>query len=66
MTKTEKYGIIYLRGDTMKKMKEVAEMCNVSYRTVFNWIKSGKLNAVKIGGSVRIPDEELAKFIKKR
>lgn len=46
------------------KVKEVAEELRVSKRTVFRYIKSGKLKAVKIG-QWRITRTDLNKFINK-
>lgn len=42
--------------------KEVAEMLRVSKRTIFRYIKDGKLKAKKIG-QWRIKKEDLDKFI---
>jgi len=35
------------------EIKEVAKMLNVTSRTICNYIKSGKLKAVKIGGKLK-------------
>lgn len=50
--------------DKLMSMKEVAEQLNVSYKTVYNWVKSGKLKAMKAGGVVRISEKQLNDFIK--
>ena len=34
--------------------RQVAELYGVSYQTVWNWVKSGKLPAVKDAGRVKI------------
>ena len=39
--------------------QEVAELLGVSRRTITNWIKTGKLPALKIGRTVRIKREAL-------
>ena len=44
-------------------INEVSKRFNVSKKTVRRWIYDGKLKAHKIGGSVRIPEAELVKFI---
>ena len=44
-------------------INEVAKRFDVSPKSVRRWISKGKLKAHKIGGSVRIPQEELVKFI---
>ena len=43
-------------------IKQVAEILQVSERTVFRYIKDGKLKATKIG-QWRIKKEDLDKFI---
>lgn len=48
---------------TMMTVKETADFFGVSPRTVFRWIKSGKLESVKIGGIVRIKGEEIERVI---
>ena len=42
--------------------KEVAELLKVTPRTVQDWIKSGKLPAMRYGRVLRIRAEDLAKF----
>ena len=44
---------------------QVAEILNVSFRTVRRLIKSGKLRKVLIGSSVRVSPEVLQEYIKK-
>ena len=46
------------------KIKDVAEICAVSDKTVRRWIKKKEIKAHSIGGSIRIPLTELLKFIK--
>ncbi len=36
---------------------EAAEVFGVTFRTVYNWVRSGKLQAVKIGRRWYIPKE---------
>lgn len=43
----------------MLSVKEFAELFGVSKRTVFRWIEKGEVNAVKICGTVRIPEDEV-------
>ena len=46
--------------------QEVAERMRVSYWTVLNWLKSGKLGGYRPGGTKagwRIPESDLQKFI---
>lgn len=42
---------------------EVAEILQVHWQSVLNYIKSGKLKAVKLGKGYRISDAALSKFI---
>lgn len=44
-------------------VKETADFFGVSPRTIFRWIKSGKLDSVKIGGVVRIKKDEIKRVI---
>jgi len=45
------------------KIKTVAKLYDISEKTIRRWIKSGKLKANRIGGSIRIPRHEIEKFI---
>jgi len=45
------------------KIPEVAIDLNVSRTTVYELIRSGKLQTVKIGKSVRVTSEGLSRFI---
>lgn len=44
-------------------MQEFADLYGVSDRTVYTWIKSGKLRAFKIGRLVRIPHTAIAEMM---
>ena len=46
----------------MKTIYEVAELFGVHWQTVRNWIKEGKIKAIKIERTVRIPDEEIERL----
>lgn len=46
----------------MKTIHEAADLFGVHWQTVRNWIKSGEIKAIKIGRSVRIPDEEIERL----
>ena len=41
---------------------EVAERYRVKVITVWDWIRSGKLSAVKLGRDYRISEDDLQKF----
>ncbi len=45
-------------------VQEVSEILRVHWQTVLNYIKSGKLNAVKLGKGYRIFEKSFREFIK--
>ena len=48
----------------MLTIKEVAELLDMSTRTISRYIKEGKLNALKVGNKWRFLPEEIQRFIK--
>lgn len=48
----------------MKTIQQVADIFNVHYQTIRNWINEGKIKAMKVGKTVRISDEEINKIKK--
>ncbi|MBQ5558280.1 MAG: helix-turn-helix domain-containing protein [Lachnospiraceae bacterium] len=46
-------------------LKEVCKKFNASIQTVRRWIKSGKLNAKKIGRNYYCTDDDLKEFLKR-
>lgn len=44
-------------------LQELAKLLEVSERTMHNYIKSGKIKGVKIGGAWKFTEENLKKFI---
>ena len=44
-------------------LDEVADILKISKRTLYTYIKEGKLHAVKIGKSWRVSEENLQSFI---
>ena len=42
---------------------EVAELCRVSRMTVYRWVHSGELPAVRFGKSFRVPEAAIATFM---
>jgi len=55
-------------GDTMEDIRlytidEIAEILKVTQRTVYNYIRSGSLKAIKIGKYWRVKHEDLAQFL---
>lgn len=45
---------------------EVAERLQVHWQSVLNYIKSGELEAVKLGRGYRISEKAIEEFIQKR
>ena len=53
-----------LDGDlTLYTVKEVAIILKVTYRTVWNYIKEGKLKAGKIGREWKVAETDLREFV---
>ena len=48
-------GFIDLPNKTTFRTDEVALLLSLSRRTIYRMIESGRLPAVKLGGSVRVP-----------
>ncbi|WP_171096377.1 helix-turn-helix domain-containing protein [Ruegeria sp. HKCCD9179] len=51
---------------TMLTVEIVADRMGISERTVFRWIKTGRLKAFRMGRVLRIPEAELIDFIDER
>jgi excisionase family DNA binding protein len=45
-------------------VKEVAKLLKLNTLTVYDYIKGGKLDAVKIGRNYRVEERQLASFIR--
>lgn len=45
------------------KIKEVAELLQISVHTAYKWVESGRLPAVKLGYSLRFDPDRIDKFI---
>lgn len=52
-----------LPNKSLLRPDEVAALWSVSVRTVYRWIDLGILEAVKKGGTVRVPREKAEKGI---
>lgn len=48
------------------RLAEVAERLGLALGTVRNWASAGKLPVVHVGGSVRVPEDELDKWVAAR
>lgn len=46
----------------MKTIYEVAEIFGVHWQTVRNWIRTGKIKAVKVERTIRITNEEIERL----
>jgi len=46
----------------MYRIKEVAKILNFTERAVREWVRTGKIKAVKIMGEWRIPTEEVERL----
>lgn len=47
----------------MLTVKQVAEKFGVHLQTVYKWIYTGKLKYFRVGGSLRITEEQLEEFM---
>lgn len=54
-----------MKSNSFYTVEQVAELLQVHWQTVLNYIKSGKLEAVKLGRGYRISQEALDIFITK-
>lgn len=44
-------------------VKEIADRLRVTRQAVYDWIREGRLRAVKVGNRTRIPGSAVAEFI---
>lgn len=44
--------------------EEVAEMCSVGRTTVYEAMREGRIESVKIGASRRVPADAVTKFVR--
>lgn len=54
-----------MENNNFLTVEQVAKALQIHWQTVLNYIKSGKLKAVRLGKGYRIPQESLKQFIKK-
>lgn len=54
-----------MKNNSFFTVEQVSELLQVHWQTVLNYIKSGKLEAVRLGKGYRIPEEAINKFVKK-
>lgn len=53
-----------MKNNSFYTVEQVAELLQVHWQTVLNYIKSGKLKALRLGKGYRIPKNELDNFIR--
>ncbi len=51
-----------VEGTRYLRVEAVAEMYDVSKQTIYRAIRSGRLDSVRVGGSVRVPSDALRVF----
>jgi len=49
--------------DYLYKVDEVSLLFRVSKRTVYNWIKQGKMTVIRLGNEFRIPSSEVERIL---
>ena len=52
-----------LARKNLLKIKQVAEMLQISVHTAYKWVEAGRLPVVKIGYSLRFDPDRIEKFI---
>lgn len=57
--------MINMKAEQYYTIEEVAQMLKVVYLTVYRWIQSGKLTALKAGKQYRIKETDLDEFMKR-
>jgi excisionase family DNA binding protein len=53
-----------MKSNSFYTVEQVAELLQVHWQTVLNYIKSGKLKAVKLGRGYRISKDAVDNFVK--
>ena len=53
-----------MENNNFLTVEQVAQALQVHWQTVLNYIKSGKIKAVRLGKGYRIPQKSLDKFVK--
>ena len=50
--------------DTFYTPDELAALLKVTRQAIYNWIQQGRMEAVRIGRTVRIPREEVERLLR--
>lgn len=64
--RTEANGSIVGQDAVLLKAEQVAQMLNLGRSTVFELMASGQLPVVRFGRAVRVPREDLDRWIRDR
>ena len=59
------YNKKIMKNNSFLTVEQVSGLMQIHWQTVLNYIKSGKLEAVKLGKGYRISQEAINKFIQK-
>ena len=51
-------------ADTFFTPDELASLLKVTRQAIYNWIQQGRIEAVRIGRTVRIPAEEVERLLR--
>ena len=51
-------------GSKLYKVRDLEDRYGATARAVYRWISDSKLDAIKISGRIRIPEEALTRFEK--
>ena len=51
---------------TIYTLDELAELLKVTKRTLYNYVRSGKLEAVKVGREWRVTEDQLKHFLEEQ
>jgi len=54
-----------MKNEKIYTISELAIMFSVHENSVRRWINLNKLESIRIGGMIRVTDEQLQKFVKK-
>lgn len=52
-----------MSGTKLHRVREIAAQLQVCERTVYQWIRDGKLEAVRFGSTIRVPEEAIQKMM---
>jgi len=53
-----------MQESRLNKVRALSDRFQVTPRTVYTWIADGRLEAVRIAGRIRVPEESVQRFIR--